>query len=303
MDRICQRLVRTAFVLAFVIVTSGARALGSWPSAFVTAVQVPIHMRTADGRAITVLDARDRSAYRRGHIPGSQHAPWTRYRAGWFRSGRLPEDLDKLARSLAKLGVDDRRPVLVCGEARQGWGEEGRIAWMLRYLGHAEVAILSGGCGAWQKANRPFTRDIQSPVSGRFTARPRRELRAFKEDVVAAMTNDSVQLLDVRTRAEFGGATPYLEPRGGHIPSAKNVPFSEFLDSRGHAKHGTALERLIAETGLVWEKPLITYCTGGVRSALVTEILRNAGLSAANYDASFWEWSADRSLPVKQAVD
>ena len=56
--------------------------------------EVPADLRTADGRSVTVLDTRQRERHRLGHIPGARRAIWTRYRAGWFRSGRLPEDLD-----------------------------------------------------------------------------------------------------------------------------------------------------------------------------------------------------------------
>jgi len=265
--------------------------------------QVPTGLKTPAGTPITMLDARKRGAYRRGHIPGAQNALWTRYRAGWFRSGRLPDDLEKLARDLGRLGVDDEKYVLVCGGAQDGWGEEGRIAWMIRYLGHPAVAILDGGCDAWREAARPFTEEVTAPIAGTFTPRPRHDLRAFTRDVAAALEDNSIQLLDVRSREEFNGATPYFASRGGHIPTAANIPLRSFMDDQGRVREEQAVEALLDETGLARDARIIVYCTGGVRSGFVAEVLRALGVDAANYDASFWAWSADHSLPVTRPDD
>jgi thiosulfate/3-mercaptopyruvate sulfurtransferase len=286
-------------VLVLLLISGEAIPLDNWPRAFVRVEQVPVNLQTRAGTVITVLDARERGAYRTGHIPGAQHILWTRYRAGWFRSGRLPDDLEKLVRALAKLGVDDKRPVLVCGSAQDGWGEEGRIAWMIRYLGHPAVAILDGGCDAWREAGRSFTHEVTAPIAGTFTLRPQNSLRATTREVETALNDNSIQVLDVRTRDEFDGATPYFSSRGGHIPTAANIPFHSFIDDQGKVKERKALETLLESAGLARSRRLIVYCTGGVRSGFVTEILHDLGVAAANYDASFWEWSAEHTLPVK----
>lgn len=293
----------SAIVLALLLLSGEAEAVADWPSTFVQVEQVPIDLQTRTGRQITVLDARKRRAYRNGHIPGAQNALWTRYRAGWLRNGRLPDNLEKLARDLARLGVDDEKPVLVCGSAQRGWGEEGRIAWMIRYLGHPAVAILDGGCDAWRDAERPFTQELMPPMVGTFTPRPRHELRAFTPDVAAALKDNSIQLLDVRSPEEFNGATPFFESRGGHIPTAVNMPFDLFIDDQGKVKERRVVKALLKRMGLEPDKRFIIYCTGGVRSGFVTEILHDLGIIAANYDASFWEWSADRSLPIARLSD
>ena len=287
-------------LFALLAIADTAQALEYWPRVFVRVEHVPIDLQTPDGISITVLDARKRDAYRRGHIPGAQHALWTRYRAGWFRSGRLPDDLDKLARELGKLGVDDDKPVLVCGSGQLGWGEEGRIAWMIRYLGHPAVAVLNGGCDAWREAGRPVTEAVTAPMAGSFTARPRNALRAFTPEVAAALMDDAIQLLDVRTREEFNGATPYFSSRGGHIPTAVNIPLGSFINDRGQVKERQTVAALLETTGLSQDRRVIVYCTGGVRSAFVAEILRELGVDAANYDASFWAWSADHARPVSR---
>jgi len=284
--------------LALLSLSGGTGAVESWPQTFVHVEQVPADLITPDGARITVLDAHQPRLYRSGHIPGAQNAVWTRYRAGWFRSGRLPDDLRKLARQLGKLGVDEEKPVLVCGNADEGWGEEGRIGWMIRYLGHPAVAILDGGCDAWRHAGRHFTTETPAPTAGNFTPRPRNQLRARTQEVAAALSDDTIGILDVRTQREFNAATPYFASRGGHIPTAVNIPIQSFCGREGRVKETLAMEILLQGTGLPEEERLIVNCTGGVRSAFVAELVREIGVEAANYDASFWAWSADHTLPV-----
>jgi thiosulfate/3-mercaptopyruvate sulfurtransferase len=249
--------------------------------------------------AVTLLDARGLADYYwQGHAPGAARVTWWWYRDGWGRTGRLPADLDRLAGQMAALGVDGRRPVVVYGWAREGWGEEGRIVWMLRYLGHREVAVLDGGWRAWLAAGGAVSRWPVRPRPGVFVARPRPELRAAAEDVEAAAAGAGA-LLDVRSEAEWHGATPYFEARGGRIPGAVHLPWTGLLDDAGLVdRSGEALARL-ARLGVTPERPVVVYCTGGVRSSEALVALKALGFrDVRNYDGSWYEWSADPRRPV-----
>lgn len=258
----------------------------------------PEELRARPPEAVTVLDARGRRDYRAGHVPGAVRIDWTDYRDGWFRTGRLSEDLDDLARKLAALGVDDRRPVVVYGNGRAGWGEEGRIVWMLHYLGHPDARLLDGGWRAWVAAGGAVSRAGGRPPSGAFVARPRPEVRAAAEDVVETLRGGGV-VLDVRSEAEWRGATPHFEARGGHIPGAVHLEWTRLLDAEGRIdRSGEALARL-ERLGVTPERPVVVYCTGGVRSAEAFVALRALGFrDVRNYDASWYEWSADPRRPV-----
>ena len=226
----------------FVSVLVLAAALSPWPQTFVSVGEVPL-----DLAGVTVLDARDDGPFKRGHIPHAQRADWTKFREGLFIGGRLPDDLSQVAHGLERLGVDDKKRVLVCGAALKGWGEEGRIAWLVMYLGHPAVAVLDGGCQAWTAAGRSFTTVRDDVTPHHFTAKPDERLRARAGDRV---------------------------------------------------KSAAALRQLLISAGIDPEKPVIAYCTGGVRSAFVVMALRSAGVDARNYDGSFWEWASDDKLPV-----
>lgn len=262
--------------------------------------------RARPGHGAVVLDARDVSfwGFRAGHLPGAVPIDWKRYRDGWGRTGRLGDPAEMAAR-LAGLGVDEARPVLVYGDGVAGFGEEGRVAWLLRYLGHGDVHILDGGIAAWRAAGRPLAKGGAGDLPpGRFTARPQPALRAQKERARAASVPGAGVLVDVRTDGEWQGRTPYFEARGGHIPGAVHLPWTRLFDGRGRVLPRDQLRAVLRQAGVISsesgsaEPEIVLYCTGGVRSAMAWAALQAAGLRASNYDGSFWEWAADRSLPV-----
>ena len=258
----------------------------------------------------TVLDARARGFWL-GHLPAAQPVDWRDFIDGWGRTGRLHPDAAAMAARLAALGVDATRPVLVYGDAQTGYGEEGRIAWLLSYLGHAQVHILDGGIAAWRRAGLALLRGPAGrPVRlGTLPMRAQAGLRVEKAQVVAAQQGQAGEprslIIDVRSLDEWQGATPYFEARGGHIPGAVHLPWLGLLDGQGTLRDGATLSRDLAAVGLQdprqEERQIVVYCTGGVRSAFVWAILRDLGYRhVRNYDGSFWEWAADRSLPVEK---
>ena len=236
--------------------------------------------------------------------------------------GRLPDDLDALSSELALLGIDDSRPVLVYGDVQDGWGEDGRIAWMLRHLGHPEVAVLDGGVDAWRRAGGRLTADAPVPIRGTFTLRVDGALRASITDVAAAGVNADVVgagapvsaaagasaranalgtvLLDTRSDAEWNGGWKYLPPRRGRIPGAVHLHWRDLLAPDGTLDRSPAVFARLRAVGITPERPVIAYCVGGVRSAWVTLALHELGFrDVRNYDGSWYEWSADRSRPVE----
>lgn len=248
--------------------------------------------------AATVIDVRSAREYRRGHVPGAVRVSWLRFRDGWGRTGKLPRDLEHVARAMAALGVDGTRPVAVYGKAHEGWGEEGRVAWMLHYLGHPRVTILDGGWSAWQRAGGPVTHDAPEPRPGRFAARPRPDVRALADDVAGAAAA-GVALLDTRSVAEWNGSRKYWPRRTGRIPGAVHLEWRDLLSADGFVDRSPALRERLRRLGLTPERPVIAYCVGGVRSGEVFVALRALGFrDVRNYDGSWYEWAADDRRPV-----
>lgn len=241
---------------------------------------------------IVWLDARAPSDYARAHVPGAVSAPWQQFTTG-AQSGLLV-GTEELQRRLQAIGIDASDTIIVYGAWDAAWGEEGRLFWMLEYAGHGDVHILRGGFEAWTAAGGNTDRSVPAPAAGSFVVQERPELRATRDEV--AQAGPGVSILDTRTVDEYQGAMWYNEARGGHVPGAVHTAWQSFLAG---ATAPDAAHAVLQDAGVSPDRPVIAYCTGGIRSGFVYAVLRAAGVEqVANYDGSWWEWSADPSLPI-----
>lgn len=232
----------------------------------------------------TILDARELLPYLRSHPSGAVRTPWQDF-SDPENLGALHPDDSVLRSRIEALGVSIHRPVVVLGAWNEGWGEEGRIYWMLDALGHPEVYIVYGGAPAWQVGGHPVTQTVPDPSQGRFPI----ERRAAAFASIDGLAESSGRVFDVRTSDEFEGATPYGAVRGGHVPGATHLDWRAVFDERGELLPREELEALFPSA----ETPVVAYCTGGVRSGFTYAVLRALGReNVANYAGSWWEYAA-----------
>ncbi|OGU17497.1 MAG: hypothetical protein A2076_00610 [Geobacteraceae bacterium GWC2_53_11] len=264
------------------------------------------------GKAETVIiDARSAAAYNAGHIPGAINCIWQTFAtvatgapgdANW---GVLKTPAE-IGTALGNLGITASSEVIVYADAPSGWGEDGRIVWMLRMAGVTNSKMLNGGRQGWTAAGYALTTDASpAPVTATF---PLASLdTSYVADlswIRANMNSSSVKIVDARAPEEYAGAIKYGEKRGGHIPGAVSLPFNLSLYTNDTANPGIIksqeeIEALMTAAGIAKTDTIICYCTKGIRSGLMTMVLRMAGYSkAVNYDASFYEWAGDSSLTV-----
>lgn len=132
---------------------------------------------------------------------------------------------------------------------------------------------------------------------GRFRLAPRAERRIQLAELAAQLGDPAYVLLDARTPEEFAGERAAGQARGGHLPGARLVPAASLFRADGSYVDATELARLVGR--LPPDSEIVTYCTGGVRSALLAMLLEaRLGRNARNYDGSLWEWSAREDLPL-----
>jgi thiosulfate/3-mercaptopyruvate sulfurtransferase len=238
-----------------------------------------------------------RQDYAEGHVPGAVYLDLdTDLAAEPGAGGRhpLPEPA-ALQRVLRAAGVRADTPV-VAYDADNG-SIAARAWWVLRWAGHAEVAVLDGGYQAWLAEGRPVTTGVPTPEPGDVEVHPG-QLPVLGADEAAELARTGV-LLDARAPERFRGDVEPVDPRAGHIPGARNAPFSAHTNENGRWRSPTELAGHFADLGVLPGQPVGAYCGSGVTAASVVLALEVAGTPAAALYAGSWShWCTDPDRPV-----
>lgn len=241
----------------------------------------------------TLLDAQGNGLGRR-RLAGAIAINWRDFSpTASTARGNLLEDDAILTEKLQALGISDNTPVVVFANPPRGWGEDGRIVWMLRTLGHQQAVIVDGGyqaliqAGAARQANRQ-----PEIIPGDFTVNRVSTWTIQQQELAQQLTANNVAMIDTREPREFFGATPYGETRGGHIPGARQLYFKDFLKEDGTLIPNDSIIEKLSEQGISTDTQIVVYCTGGIRSAWLAAVLIPLGFQVKNYAGSMWEWSS-----------
>ena len=253
---------------------------------------------------LLVLDARGEKAYNGGHIPGAIATSWQSFSdmegapgdMGWG----VVKEANELSESIAALGIDQDKKIVVYTDVLNGWGEDARIFWTMEMAGLNNVRILDGGYNLWEASDLEVSKETVQVEKSAFTVETLD--RSASIDLNTLKDNyDSYIVVDTRNQDEYEGATNYGEARGGHLPKAIHFTFSNVLNEDGTFKDTESLEETFSAAGLEKEDKIVTYCTAGIRSAHLQVALEMAGYeNAVNYDASFYEWSGNDEVSVEK---
>ncbi len=254
---------------------------------------------------LVIVDVRGKAAYAfGGHIPGAVHTTWHEYSdPNAAAKGLLDPDTATLEAKIRALGINNDSEIVIYSNPFDNWGDEGRMFWMMEYLGHANLKILDGGWVKWVKEQRPYEHGVVSPKPGTFRASLNADAAIAKDELKAIVRRPHPETLiaDARSLEEYAGKEVSGIPRPGHIPSAVSVPWNLFLNSDGTLKDLDVIGKLLDEKGLHPSHDVVCYCTGGVRSAWLYVVLKLAGYSKLrNYAGSWWEWSRDFAAPAEK---
>ncbi len=243
----------------------------------------------------TILDARSCKIFQRKSLSNATCISWKEFSQLQLPfKGKLLTDDKILTEKLQVIGISNHKPVIVFGDTINGWGEDGRIVWMLRTLGHQKSFLVDGGFAALVKAGFPTVKLVNNspPVRGDFVVNRSKNWQISQNELKANLENNNLVIIDTRELREYAGKTPYGEQRGGHIPGAVHIYFKDWLDNNGMLLSRDKILEILAKKGITRDKNVVTYCTGGVRSAWSNSVLADLGFQVKNYPGSMWEWSA-----------
>jgi thiosulfate/3-mercaptopyruvate sulfurtransferase len=242
-----------------------------------------------------------RREYRAAHIPGARFLHLDNDLSGprTGRNGRHPlPDPQALAIRLGECGIGNDTQV-VAYDASGGY-YAARLWWLLRWLGHARVAVLDGGWQAWVQEGRATTAEVPRATPGQFEPRLQMQLAVDASFVLRHLESSETCVVDARSPDRFRGENETLDPVGGHIPGAINRFFKENLDAAGRFKPAEALKREIQDVlGARSPAQVVHQCGSGVTACHNLLAMEHAGLTGSRlYPGSWSEWVSDPARPV-----
>jgi thiosulfate/3-mercaptopyruvate sulfurtransferase len=257
-----------------------------------------------DPNVVIVEVDEDTSAYDKGHIPGAVKIDWKKDLQDPVRRDFV--DKTGFEALLSERGISNDDTVLLYG-GNNNWFAA-YAYWYFRLYGHDKVLLLDGGRKKWELDSRELSTDVPSRPKASYTASEQdRSLRALRDEVLEAIGKRN--LVDVRSPDEFAGrllAPAHLPQesaqRAGHIPTARNVPWSKAANEDGTFRSDDELRQLYqGDAGLDFGKDTIAYCRIGERSAHTWFVLHELlGLAnVKNYDGSWTEYGSLVGVPIE----
>jgi len=246
---------------------------------------------------LCIIDVRPAENYARGHIPGATH--FDLFGLSLVDTGEAPLKafMFMIHHVLELRGVSENKEV-VFYEDNSGM-RAARGVWFLEFYGHPNGKMLDGGFKAWQAAGAPVSTAADIPKAAAFKVNERRDVLATAGDVLRSLNKKDVAILDTRSAGEYFG-THVRAARGGAIPGAIHIEWTENLDASGKFKSNTELKAIYDKAGITPDKEVVSYCQGGYRAAHSYVALRLLGFpKVRNYIGSWKEWGDRLDLPLQ----
>jgi thiosulfate/3-mercaptopyruvate sulfurtransferase len=209
---------------------------------------------------------------------------------------------EQFAAAMSRLGVGDGTRVVLYDAGPNMWAA--RLWWMLRAYGFDDAGVLGGGFARWTREERPVSSEAPSYPPGNFVARPRPDLIATKDEVLASINSGDRCIINALSPEAHSGRTPPRHGRAGHITSSVNVPASgaaSILDPETLTYLPLdQIREKFNEAGVLDKERVITYCGGGIAASSAAFALHLIGVdNVAVYDGSLSEWASDPNLPME----
>ena len=252
-----------------------------------------------DDTALLIVDLSAEPVYQAAHLPGAVALGYPAIVTSRPPVAGLIADPEQLTRALSQIGLQPNRHVVAYDD--EGGGKAARLIFTLHAIGHFAASLLDGGLAAWQAAGGATTTEPGQATKTDFIARYSGSNVATREDILGQLGDADLRLLDTRSPAEYSGQD-LRAARGGHIPGAKHLEWTELMDhARHHAlKPDAEIRALLEARDIRPEHDVIVYCQTHHRSAHTYVALRHLGYpKVRGYPGAWSEWGNASETPVE----
>ncbi len=238
--------------------------------------------------------------FNQGHIPGAQFADMDADLSSTMttNSGRHPlPDPNEFIAKLQNWGVNNSSQV-ICYDDMSG-AFAARMWWLLKWLGHDDVAVLDGGINHWAKIDLPIETNVRSRLEGTFTGEANNNMWVDINFIQEQLEQNKIHLLDARASDRFTAKDTKTDPVAGHIPGALSFPFAGNLTKQGIFKSEQDLQKRFSSVSTNDQTEVINMCGSGVTACHNLLAMSIAGLPMTRlYVGSWSEWIKENSRPV-----
>ncbi|MFK8110758.1 MAG: sulfurtransferase [Rubripirellula sp.] len=258
-----------------------------------------------------ILDVRDAEDYKTAHIAGAVSVPQMFYHLSKTDDADLQEAKAVFEGLFQKAGVTSETLVILYEDGfKSRFGGSFRGWWWLNFFGHSKAAVLDGGFKAWMSDGLPVDDTEVVPEPSDFKITIDESVLARQQEVLDAIDNPNVILLDNRDAREWycEGSSPYdtpgedFSPRRGRIPGATWLEWTDLMDDSDSPtfRSPEEIREIMKSQGMEPDSDIIIYCFKGSRASNTFAALKYAGFTKLrNYLGSWYEWAADESLPIE----
>ena len=275
------------------------------PNVLVDTQWVEDHVNDNNVR-IAEVDYDPKANYNLGHIPNAVLFDWKKDINDPLNRNIISKDDCSIL--LQKAGINNDTILVLYGDFNNWFAAF--AFWVFKYYGYKDIRLMNGGRKKWLEEDRPISKESPNFSKGNFqAAEPDESIRVYLDYVRNRVMSQQGTLVDVRSPAEFTGqiTAPPEYPtehaqRGGHIPSAQNIPWGQAVNEDGTFKSVEDLKKLYEPKGITPDKEVITYCRIGERSSHTWFVLKYllGYPNVKNYDGSWTEWGNMINNPIEK---
>jgi len=268
-------------------------------SIFPLIIEVEQLQQNLNNKDILLVDLSKPETYVQYHIPGAVFLDYS-----WIvriehpRMGLLP-DPAQLTNVLSSLGLTPDTHVVTYDD--EGGGRACRFLWTLEAAGHKRFSLLNGGLTAWSNEGHEVSSKITYPTPGHYEVAMDFSGVSTRQHIIDNLSNPDVVILDTRSPLEFNGTKVFAQ-RGGHIPGAVNIDWTEAMDKQRdlRLKSKAELKAMLEKQGITPDKEVITHCQTHHRSAHTYIMLKSLGYeNVKGYPGSWSDWGNEPNTPIE----